>query len=1397
MTDQLYDWNRFFYPREGRISLRDDGFLYDPESEYGSWIHPDVISFDDVIAYPCLIILGEPGIGKTVTLKKGYDSNEELLKQEGHEIIWLDLGAYGSEDRLYSDLFNTQIFKNWLSGSHELHIFLDSLDECLMQLKHVSKFLLLEIRKLPIERLRIRIACRTSEWPYSFEQGLKKIWEPEKVGVFEITPLRKKDVIEAANANEIDSTSFLSEIIEKNAAPFAINPITLKFLLDTFQSEGSLPSNLVDLYFKGCRCLCTEFNINIRDVRRTESLDSEKKLLVAMRIAAITLLTNKETISLIPLREYISQDEVHISQLVGGYEYQNSDRISINHYSIHETFNTSLFTSRGPEKVGWVHRSYSEFLAALYFSHNRVSTKQIMSLLLHHENNEKKIVPQLHGIAIWLTIMNDEILEEIINIEPDLLLRGSLTTIDDSKKSSIISSLLSLYENGKLLLRDPNVVSNFIKLNNPNMADILSSYIFDGEKEIGVRTLAINIARLCKLVSLEGDLLKIVHSLEQPLELRIYAASYISDIGSEEAKKSLITLAKGEAGDDPEDDLKGFGLFSVWPKYLNTDELFSNITQPKRSSYGGSYQQFLLNYIVEKLDTDELTIALEWVRSIYEIDPVPYFFESIADQIILKASEHLNDSRILESFAYTACIKLSNYKPLARDRFDRPLKQPFFDSLEIRYRLIEEMSKHYQILKNYIYTMFRSDTPLVYSDDLEWLVQRLAECENGENKDYWINLIRYAFRSDDNNHFRIIYYASQTISELKKVFSWVLGPVELESETAKQMRDNYDREQEFLKKIERPLLDPSPFDVSLQLLSDFENGDLDAWWRLNRVMMFKVDGSTSFNDLDSDLTNFPVWNIVDENTKFRIIKAAEKYLFSMDPKPDEWLGTNKIYYPAFAGYRAISLLFKIDIHLLDNLPSEIWKKWVSIILTFPNRGTEDDERKREIIKLTYNHASEDMISIILFIIDVENEKGEYLYILDFVEDIWDANFRDALFKKVLDESLKPKCMGNILERLLLHQNLDAEEFAKNLITIEEPEQETDKEKRLIAASELIRFGRDAGWSHIWPIICDDADFGKLVLETVAMSHFNIDFWTKLEIEQVGCLNSWLLNHYPQEEDLVHNGIYSPGPRDEIARLRNDVLSYLRINGSIEACKIIEELVEEFPQYPGLTQLLIEARNIMRINTWIPPRPEEIMALVHNRDTRFVQNGLQLLSIISESLDRLEQKLQGETAASEFLWNKIEDGKYIPKEENSFSNFVKIHLDEDLKTKGIVVNREVEIRRGEVTDIHVDAILIKERKKVIDVLKAIIEVKGCWHPELETAIETQLVDRYLRENQTKYGMYLVGWYLCDKWADDDYKKRNCSQMSQEEIRRYLDDQAVRLSDQHNIYLTSKIVNVTLR
>ena len=64
MTDLLFNWKRFWCPRGAEILLTGGGFLLDPESEFGSY-NPHVVPFEEIRNKPCLVLLGEPGIGKT------------------------------------------------------------------------------------------------------------------------------------------------------------------------------------------------------------------------------------------------------------------------------------------------------------------------------------------------------------------------------------------------------------------------------------------------------------------------------------------------------------------------------------------------------------------------------------------------------------------------------------------------------------------------------------------------------------------------------------------------------------------------------------------------------------------------------------------------------------------------------------------------------------------------------------------------------------------------------------------------------------------------------------------------------------------------------------------------------------------------------------------------------------------------------------------------------------------------------------------------------------------------------------------------------------------------------------------------------------------------------------
>lgn len=106
MPQQTYNWKRFWCPRERNFSLADFGYLYDPDTEYGKHINPDVVSFEGIADIPCLILLGEPGIGKSSALQTEKDDISTKIKQQGHTSIHLNLRSFGSEDRLIRSLLN-------------------------------------------------------------------------------------------------------------------------------------------------------------------------------------------------------------------------------------------------------------------------------------------------------------------------------------------------------------------------------------------------------------------------------------------------------------------------------------------------------------------------------------------------------------------------------------------------------------------------------------------------------------------------------------------------------------------------------------------------------------------------------------------------------------------------------------------------------------------------------------------------------------------------------------------------------------------------------------------------------------------------------------------------------------------------------------------------------------------------------------------------------------------------------------------------------------------------------------------------------------------------------------------------------------------------------------------
>ena len=274
------------------------------------------------------MLLGEPGIGKTKAFEIEKNETSVRIKEQSNDILRLDLRSYGSEDRLMRNLFDCQKFKTWQEGEHQLHIFLDSLDECLLRIETLATLLVDEIKGFPhaAQRMYLRINCRTSVWQQvqpTLEEGLKDVWDEKSIGVYELAPLRRADVIKAATVEGLSPESFLKEVSKKDIIPLAIKPVTLKFLLNTYRrNDGTFPVNqtIVDVYLSGCKLLSEEANESRRESGRTGKLETGQRLALAMRIATLTVFNNRFAVWTAIDQGDVPPEDLSIQQLCHGYE---------------------------------------------------------------------------------------------------------------------------------------------------------------------------------------------------------------------------------------------------------------------------------------------------------------------------------------------------------------------------------------------------------------------------------------------------------------------------------------------------------------------------------------------------------------------------------------------------------------------------------------------------------------------------------------------------------------------------------------------------------------------------------------------------------------------------------------------------------------------------------------------------------------------------------------------------------------------------------------------------------------------------------------------------------------------------------------------------------------------
>jgi hypothetical protein len=545
---------------------------------------------------PVVILLGEPGMGKSTSL----EDEARRLRVAGEAIHHCRLEDYGSEVSFREAVFEDPVVQTWIAGTGTLHLFLDSFDEC--TIPKADKVLLHGLGVLPTDRLVLRISCRTADWPASLTGALLAKWDNNSQNLetadqaapvaneYELVPLRIRDVINAARVRGIVADAFLSVVRDKDIGAFAARPASLRMLLDIWLKDGGLPNQRASIYQRGCELLAAENNSTRLEEGDVGALSAGQRMALAVRIAAMMQLSGKSSVWRASNEWHAGENDLIRRELLGWQESGDHLAFAVVEKALDETLSCGLFTGHGPKRMGFGHQSWQEFLAAWYLNRRLADPARLLDLL--QVGPEKRIAPKHTELVAWLAEISPRVFDVLLDREPAVLLRGDLSGVSLENKARLLEALLRGCDAHRFNPWDGGLRHHLRKLNQPALAELLERWITNSSFQEVTRNLALEIALACACQALSSLAADLVMDGQQPKGLRSIAVHLASLDRAQRVRLKPMMLSADLAMEQIElhEELRAALLTRLWPEDLSTAELFSEISTGNSLRCLGEYQ---------------------------------------------------------------------------------------------------------------------------------------------------------------------------------------------------------------------------------------------------------------------------------------------------------------------------------------------------------------------------------------------------------------------------------------------------------------------------------------------------------------------------------------------------------------------------------------------------------------------------------------------------------------------------------------------------------------------------------------------------------------------------------------------------------------------------------------
>lgn len=466
-------------------------------------------TYAEFAAEDAIILLGDPGMGKTTFLKEAAGGGFTTIRR----FLVDPHGAKGEP------------------------LFLDALDE--FRAVAGGSDIASEVAKAlcSLKKPKFRLSCRSADWFGSMDQEVIRAASASgRVVVLELCPLCRDEVLTAVQGVIADPARFVEEAESAGLTGLLGNPQTLELLARAWATSRK-PRNKFEAYQTGVSELLKETNpLHLPRGVNSAALDDLRK--AAGAACSILLLSNTVGVS----RLEMPDDDYFALHIVPDGSRQFLDL----------ALKRRLFTSPGEDRFEPLHRTIAEFLAAEDLAArigDGLPIDRVLALICGTDGNP---VSSLRGLFAWLMCWLGPFAEGYVERDPyGVATYGDASALSPGAQRAIWRGLHRLRDPWFLSHRDER--ASFRELANPNTANMIRGYLEDPAAGAHLIIAALEAISNSTAGGGYGDILRdMVLSLGNDIWLRCTALSaFARTIDNDLAQLAALDRDLAQASQDP------------------------------------------------------------------------------------------------------------------------------------------------------------------------------------------------------------------------------------------------------------------------------------------------------------------------------------------------------------------------------------------------------------------------------------------------------------------------------------------------------------------------------------------------------------------------------------------------------------------------------------------------------------------------------------------------------------------------------------------------------------------------------------------------------------------------------------------------------------------------------